>query len=228
MIRLMKKASGKIFIVGMTLAAVLSICATVTPLIAEPMSDEEFYRPRDTDTDVKLEKKGRDCIKMHEYGFAIPLYEAVLKRGGVKNLEKGYEGLGYAYAGKKQFPKALSYFDQAIAIAKKDKKNDAISEALRGRALIHSDNKQYDLALEDMNESLKLGQSDGRWVQRGDILMQLKQYDKAAKDYTEAIKLQPDSPQNYYARSKAYRFGHHDVEADLDMKKGNEISEKNF
>jgi len=227
MIRLMKSFPSKTFL-GATLSAMmLLVLATDLALAANP-KNQEYYLPLATDSSEILQRKGKDCNRLHEYGFAIPLYEALLKRGGNQNLEWAYEGLGYAYAGKKDFPKAFDYLDKAIGIARKSKNRNAISEAVRGRARIHVDNKEYELALVDMNESLKLSQSDGRWVERADIFMQLKQYDKAVQDYSEAIKLVPENPQLYYARAKAFRLSNKIAEAKRDVDKGNELSEKNF
>jgi tetratricopeptide (TPR) repeat protein len=228
MIRLMKNIPNEVFIVP-AFSMVLLFASTLHPASASaPAMNDEYYLPRATDSPKMLDKKGRECNKLHEYGFSIPLYEALLKRGGLENTVQACEGLGYAYAGKKQFPKAFEYLDKAVTLTRKSKQNSMISEAVRGRAKAHVENKEYELALVDMNESLKLGKSDGRWVERADILMQLKQYDKAVSDYSEAIKMLPENPQLYYARAKAWRFANKSAEATRDINKGNELSEKNF
>jgi tetratricopeptide (TPR) repeat protein len=228
MIRLMKKMPGKTYIVAVVVRTLLLVLGAHAALAENPARNEEYYLPLATDSADTLQRKGKDSNKLHEYGFAIPLYEALLKRGGTKNLLWAYEGLGVAYAGKAQFPKAFDYLDKAVVLARKSKNTDELSEALRGRARIHVSNKEYDLALADMNESLKLAQSDGRWVERAEIFMHLRQYDKAAADYSEAIKVAPEKPQLYYDRAKAYRLSNNAVAAKRDLDKGNELSEKNF
>jgi tetratricopeptide (TPR) repeat protein len=60
------------------------------------------------------------------------------------------------------------------------------------RAALRSDKKEYDLALGDGNEILRLDpQFAGGYIHRGFLWYQKQEYDKAIADYDLATRLDP-------------------------------------
>jgi tetratricopeptide (TPR) repeat protein len=65
--------------------------------------------------------------------------------------------------------------------------------AYANRAIAYNNLKQYDKAIPDCTEAIRLKPNLALpYVNRGVAYNNLKQYDKAIADLTEAIRLQPD------------------------------------
>src|SRR6202008_504128 len=80
----------------------------------------------------------------------------------------------------------------------------AFTEAFN-RAEHDTDAKQYDKAIADYTEAIRLkpDYADAHY-NRGNAYYYLQQYDKAVADYSEVIRLKPDYADAYYSRGLAY------------------------
>jgi tetratricopeptide (TPR) repeat protein len=89
--------------------------------------------------------------------------------------------------------------------------NEALSRApnadyyrIRGEAYFAK--KEYDRAVADYNEFLKLDPYDPfSFGRRGEIYGEMKDYDRAIADYSEAIKLRPNNAYFYGSRARLYQ-----------------------
>ena len=79
-------------------------------------------------------------------------------------------------------------------------------DAHRQRAYAYLRLKQYDKAIEDLDDILEgQGQATPAALnQRADLHLLRKEYDQAIADYTNAIKAKPDEVSNYRDRALAY------------------------
>ena len=66
------------------------------------------------------------------------------------------------------------------------------------RGLAYNSLKNYEKAILDFTESIKIDPSSRSYYVRGRIYETLKRYDEAIRDYDEAIKLDPDFEAPYY------------------------------
>jgi tetratricopeptide (TPR) repeat protein len=82
-------------------------------------------------------------------------------------------------------------------------KDLARAYALRGLAYKHK--KDYDRAIADYDESIRLDPKDAfAYYDRGNAYDDKKEYDRAISDYNEAIRLDPKISKAYYSRGTAY------------------------
>ncbi len=77
---------------------------------------------------------------------------------------------------------------------------------LRERGLSYSKLKQYDQALLDFNESIKLNpKNSNAYLEKGNLFQSMTKFDNAIEEYSSAIALSPDRfVLAYTSRSKAY------------------------
>lgn len=86
------------------------------------------------------------------------------------------------------------------------------------RAAEYVDLDQYDLAMKDANEAIRLdAKLSDAYDRRAFCYAMSDQMDKAVADYTTAIKLNPKSPMPYHNRAIAYRKQGKFKEANADM-----------
>ncbi len=79
----------------------------------------------------------------------------------------------------------------------------ALGAALRGRGEIYLQEKQYALAITDLNELVLLMPHDrGVFYARGKALEAQGKYGSAAQDFTRAIRLEPTRPAGWIARCR--------------------------
>jgi tetratricopeptide (TPR) repeat protein len=71
--------------------------------------------------------KGNIHLKLGELDEAIKAYQAFLDKAGKERLYRvfGLEGLGYAYEGKKDYPKAVESYQQIVAMGETFQSGDA-------------------------------------------------------------------------------------------------------
>lgn len=90
---------------------------------------------------------------------------------------------------------------------------------------LHSFQKKYDLAIQDMTESLALDKSAHTFLLRGSQYFAVHQYQKAVDDYTAALNQHNDKfyDRLYSLRADAYeKLGRHDL-AKADRKKSKDL-----
>jgi tetratricopeptide (TPR) repeat protein len=101
-------------------------------------------------------------------------------------------------------------FDKAVELLKKasaldHKYTDELAAVYQQRAYAAATNQQFQDAVNDYGEAIKLKPDDARiYEQRSAVEMKLNDMDKALADYSEAIKLKPDEVRYYSYRSYIY------------------------
>jgi carboxyl-terminal processing protease len=111
-------------------------------------------------------------------------------------------GRAAAHAGLQENAQAQADYDSALSFA-------AISEKpniLVAMARFHMDEKRPDLAVEDIDEWLRVDPNNAKFlVMRGQIYVSSKQFAKAYADFTKVIDLFPDSPDGHIFRGSLFR-----------------------
>jgi tetratricopeptide (TPR) repeat protein len=103
---------------------------------------------------------------------------------------------------------ALPYFDAQVRANPKD----AFALAHRGRAW--HEKREYEKALADLNEAIRLDADRSAWYgNRGLVYDRLGQYDRAIGDYGEALRRDPLDAQSYHNRGLAHRATKADTQA---------------
>ena len=96
------------------------------------------------------------------------------------------------------FDQAIDYYTRFIQAGQGD-------WAYNMRGLIWIDKKEYDIAIGDINDALRLDpRRRSAWNNRGGVWHAKKDYDKAIADFTEAIRLDPKREGPYYNRGHAW------------------------
>jgi tetratricopeptide (TPR) repeat protein len=106
-----------------------------------------------------------------------------------------------AQANKNQdWDKAIDAFRKAAAIDHKNVPN--LAAVLQKRAMAYVGQQNFPMALEDLNEALKIMPNDPEaHERRAYVEMQVRDYDKALADYSEAIKERPNEARYYSYRA---------------------------
>jgi tetratricopeptide (TPR) repeat protein len=103
-------------------------------------------------------------------------------------------------------------WDKAIELLRKaadldHKYADELSAVYQQRGYANATNQQFQDAIHDYGEAIKLKSDDARiYEQRAAVEMKLNDMDKALADYSEAIKLKPNEVRYYLYRSYIYEL----------------------
>ena len=132
---------------------------------------------------------------------AAPLHSAEAPKEAKEANKLAREG---AEASKNQdFDKAVELLRKATDLDKKYA--DELAAVYQQRAYAAATNQQFQDAVNDYGEAIKLKPDDSRiYEQRAAVEMKLNDNDKALADYSEAIKLKPDEVRYYAYRSYIY------------------------
>lgn len=79
-----------------------------------------------------------------------------------------------------------------------------LARAFNNRGSAYITKRQFDLAIKDLDQALKLEQNATRFYNRGRAYLQKKEYDRAIQDLDAAIRLDPNYTSAYNARGTAY------------------------
>ena len=111
-----------------------------------------------------------------------------------------------AEASKNQeWDKAIDLLRKATALD--HKYADELSAVYQQRGYADATNQQFQDAINDYSEAIKLKSDDARiYEQRAAVEMKLNDMDKALADYSEAIKLKPNEVRYYLYRSYIYEL----------------------
>jgi tetratricopeptide (TPR) repeat protein len=136
-------------------------------------------------------------IDKGDYDLAIGLLEALEKEDPTTYLY-GYE-LGYIYALRKDYVKALSVTDRIL------NRPDVNSQVYQMRGNCRSALGDKDMALAEYDKGLALFPDAGNlYLEKGNIFLQQKLYEEAAKWYRAGIQAEPMFASNYYRLSRLY------------------------
>jgi len=107
-------------------------------------------------------------------------------------LAKCYAIIGSNYNGKKDYDKAIEYYQKAIAI-----KPD-LHEAFNDIGVAYVKKKEYDKAIEHFQKAIDIKPDDYETFHNmGNTYVHKKDYDKAIKHYQQAIAIKPDYHRAY-------------------------------
>jgi tetratricopeptide (TPR) repeat protein len=155
---------------------------------------------------------------------AISLPHFALGQGNPEATRLAKEG---AQANKNQdWDKAIEAFRKAAAIDRKNVPN--LAAVLQKRAMAYVAQQNFPMALEDLNEALKLMPNDSEaHERRAYVEMQVRDYDKALTDYSEAIKQRPNEVRYLLMRSYIYEVKGDYTNAMADTEKVLKLNKKN-
>ena len=110
---------------------------------------------------------------------------------------------GSEAAKNQDWDKAVDLFRKASAMD--HKYADELATVYQGRGYAFAKNQQFQEAIQDYTEALKLKSNDPRiYEQRAAVEMKTYDYDKALADYSELIKLKPNEVR--YLNYRAYVY----------------------
>jgi len=123
-----------------------------------------------------------------------------------KNVEANKLAREGAEAAKNQdWDKAVELLRKAAAMD--HKYSDELSAVYQQRGYAAASNQQFQDAINDYSEALKLTSQDVRiYEQRAAVEMKIQDYDKALADYSEVIKLKPNEARYYNYRAYIYEL----------------------
>jgi tetratricopeptide (TPR) repeat protein len=163
----------------------------------------------------------QQCMKSPFPDRMISACTAIIQSGrlnGKPDLQASiYQNRAGAFLQYGQFDLALADVDRAVALNR-----DA--NALYGRAIIFERKGDFNSAITDLNETLRL-QPDHPYAnyERGFVRLKQKDYDRAIEDLNQAVRLKPDNAKAYRDRGQAYRAKGEPAKADADQQKASEL-----
>lgn len=105
---------------------------------------------------------------------------------------------GEAYIRKKDIPRALADYDEAV---KSDPRN---ADALLHRGGLRWSKLDDQAAFKDFDEAIRLEPTPEHFTARGSLHVSLKEYDAGIADLTQAVTLNPRFADGYKYRAQAY------------------------
>jgi tetratricopeptide (TPR) repeat protein len=112
---------------------------------------------------------------------------------------------GAEAAKSQEWDKAVELLRKATALD--HKYTDELATVYQQRGYAFASNQQYQDAIQDFTEALKLKSNDPRiYEQRAAVEMKIYDYDKALGDYSEIIKLKPSEVRYYNYRAYIYEL----------------------
>ncbi len=194
-------------------------------------------------------ERGTTNYEMENWSAAESDYTQAIKNGGSAYNDRGEANLkleNYAQA-VADFRKAFELYptsndvkmnlDLALILQKRYSPQTALadtatSEELGRRASNESDNKEYDSAITDLNEVIRLEpNSSFAYGLRAFCLIMTGEYEKAIADDTKAVALNPNYADGYFNRAianerlKRYENAIDDFQQSLDLAPSNKVQE---
>jgi tetratricopeptide (TPR) repeat protein len=185
----------------------------------------EIGRASEADTIIASAKKALEEIKSgrrdladgdkyreaNDYIKAIDSYKKSIAN---RPSSAAYNGLGLAYLYLKQYPNAISAFQQAIHLEASE------STFHYNLATVYFEMGQYEKSRTSAKESIRLNPGDADAINLlGVANVRLKQYPAAIAEFQEAIRLKPNDPQLHHNLGKTYFLMGRRVEAQRIYKK---------
>ncbi len=179
------------------LAAVAISLLSILPVAANPM-DEEYlaaYRARPEHKALGAYSNGIHLMNQERFPEAIKQLEKAVSID--PTCYGALSALGYIYADKEEFQKALVYQDQAVKAAPKNDPGVYFRRSFTLLALF-----KYDQALKDIDRVLELEPNRTNFYEmRSKVHLAQKKPELALKDFDMAIKADPSSGETMYKRA---------------------------
>lgn len=128
-----------------------------------------------------LFRQGRYHLRSLEGDRAIVDFNAAISLD--PKFARAYVYRGIAYRSIEQYDKAFADFDKALQINPSDR------EARLNAARLHAFLKQFEPALKDYDKLITLGQPDGAYLERAEVLLALNKPELALSDCQQALTL---------------------------------------
>ncbi|MCU0532513.1 MAG: tetratricopeptide repeat protein [Hydrococcus sp. Prado102] len=143
-------------------------------------------------------ERGLDKANKEDFKGAIEYYNQAIQLA--PKYAEAYNNRGNAYRNLKNYPKAISDFNESIRL-----KNPSLHLPYNNRGLAYSDLKEYQKALADYTKAISLNPDYTlAYYNRGLVYSDLKEYQEAIADYTKAISLNREYAKAYNNRGIAY------------------------
>jgi tetratricopeptide (TPR) repeat protein len=133
------------------------------------------------------------------FGLALAFGAGPVRADGITDGNAGREAL---LAGK--VDEAIQLFSHAITFGGLTRQNQAVTLNLRGRAYLSKG--QVEVALDDLNESLKMADTADARFNRATIFLDQYRFDDAIDDLTQAMALGGQGADVYVERGHAYVY----------------------
>lgn len=216
------------------------------------LAEKRFKRAIDFEPDSVLSYMNLATIysQLENEDSSLVYHEKVLVLDSTKI--DAYRNLGAYYIKKKEYDKAVSYFKGGIAVAPKDAdllyrlgiayylKNDYPNAETNFRYAIECDStledayfnlgatlvkrEKYDEAIEVLKRTVALNPKDVEaLIHLGGTYILTKKYELAVETYTKVIELDPSNRDAYEGRANAYWQLGKKKEAEVDLKKAQEL-----
>lgn len=138
-------------------------------------------------------------------------------------IEDIYAGIDARKRG--EYDESIRFYSRALESEGLSQNNRAV--ALNNRCNTYNDIGQYDLAISDCNEAIRLQpDSAPQFNNRGNSYTHKGQYDRAIEDYNEAIRLKPDFVLAISSRGLSYYYKGQYDRAEKDFGRSVELNPK--
>ena len=147
--------------------------------------------------------------------------------GNHPDIASSYNDIGTCYYSIGNYENALDHYKQAYSIYSSLTGYESITESLDKNieyltnqipSDLYSTKDQYNEAIKNLTEAIKLNPNDVNFIGRGSIYYTRRQFDEAINDFTEAIKLNPNRADYYFTRGYCYLYRSQYNEAIKDFK----------
>lgn len=129
----------------------------------------------------------RCCEKNREWNQAIAYYKKAIDKN--PEFPEGYWRLSMLYRGKLNRTEQREYADLALQYAAlHEEKIRKTNEIYRWRAYVYLRTREYEKALEQIDQGVKVEGDSGMWFLRGQILREMRRYEEAIESFEHSIR----------------------------------------
>lgn len=122
-----------------------------------------------------------------DWNKAIEYYQKAIEKN--PEFPEGYWRIGWIYRGKLNRTEQPEYAKLALHyISLHEEKIRKTNETYRWRAYVYLRMKEYDKALEQIDQGVQAEGDSGMWYLRGQILREMRRYDEAIESFENSIR----------------------------------------
>ncbi len=183
-----------------------SFCSAQTQKID---SLKNLMKTADDTTMVNLIREQGGYTRLQNPQKALELYQQSTEKskeiGFIRGEIKGLNSIGISHGMTSDYPEALNYFRQSLALAIEHNEFGEISNAYGNLGLLYKrigdypTSQEYYLKDIKLTDSLKLNRSlSGTYANLGILYDLMDQQDKAIESYHKALEVAPETKRTYY------------------------------